>query len=124
MRSFIISLVLILVLIGCAVFNNCYIKSVSEQMTSIIENLPGNGNDEADARAEIDRLNDIWQKNLTPISLTVSRKYIAEISLALSNMKEAYATGEEYDFAASKKAALHSLATLRDTQCTSLASII
>ena len=72
-------------------------------MTSIIENLPGNGNDEADARAEIDRLNDIWQKNLTPISLTVSRKYIAEISLALSNMKEAYATGEEYDFAASKK---------------------
>lgn len=122
MRSFIISLILIFVIVGGAVFNDFYISSLVDDLISITKKLPDTFSDEGEAY--VSQIKEVWEGNLTMLGLTVNQKYISSVTLALLNLCAAQKAQEKFDYLSSRDALIEALCILRSSQCAELQSII
>lgn len=129
MRSFTASIILIIVLLTGAIINDLYIKNILNELSCSIEALPECKEEKDfshynDTEEKIRQLEKLWQQNTKLIGLTVNQKYISDITLKLTELKAAFVSKEPFDYLSQKESALHSIANMRNAQCTSFASII
>ncbi len=85
MRSFIATLLLLLLTLAATACNFSYINSTADTLQAQAEALPPPQSDES--VAEIDRLEELWEKNVPLVSLTVDFLTVDRVTEQITLLK-------------------------------------
>ena len=105
MKSLTVSLILLILMLICVVWNYIYINEVSERLSAMIEALPAP--DDPMCGARISELINYWEEQRTAVCLSVSFTVADRISEHAETLAASVACGDRFGF-------YHSLSLLRD----------
>ena len=99
MRSFIISLILFLCLLGIIFFNNIYVNRTAREITRLLSLT----SIEDDTSEQMDSLLSYWERHRAFLSLSVSLREIDKAQELFIALRYAYETKNAYDFEKTKE---------------------
>ena len=114
MKSFIISIVMLLLIVCGIVFNSIYLTNLTEEMLDLAGDIPEN----------LDELTILWEKNHKIIGITVNNNYIYDITTSLISARRLYEGSCEGESEAARDILYEAILRLHEIEKFSIDNII
>lgn len=122
MKSFLLSLLLLVALILGVTWNNLYIHDVFATMNGLLDAVPEVG--EADCTAACERLSAEWEKHTDRVGLSVCFNVLDRVSEQTDLLLAAASCGDRYGFEAARVLLRDALEDMRRLEQFSIESLL
>lgn len=122
MRTFIVSLVIFLILLGCIIGNFFFIRSTTDNLAKMTASLPDAN--ETECKDRVAELREFWERRRDLISLSVSYTDLNQCGSLLAALDAFSAAGDSTHFNAAKLQLLDALDELSRLEAFSIGNLL
>ena len=94
MRSFVISVILLTAVTAFVIVDIAIMKNYCAELIELTDSLPKEEENYKDGKDTIDRISEKWQKRAVLISYLMDYREVDRVNIALSDMKNAFYSGD------------------------------
>ena len=122
MKSLIASLVLLILMLICVVWNYIYINEVFAEMNRLLDALPSVNSPDCEARAAA--ICDYWESRVDTVGLSVGYTVVDRVSEQAATLQACAACGDAYGFSTALALLRDALGDLRRLESFSIGNLL
>lgn len=123
MRGFIVTTIIFIAVITTVVINSAFLHRVTDEMLILILELPEEPGG-IEGIETFEKLNELWLKNRTLISVSVRFEHVSAINDALDNARRFYQAQMKANYLASRDKLYHEVVYLSELEKATFKNII